>query len=75
MANAYVELQLRAFDFLRTNRKTAYTAEELADAMGVGNDAEPLFKILMHAGSNPDHDIEIAQSGDSALDSKFQYVG
>jgi glucose-6-phosphate isomerase len=75
MANAYVELQLRAFDFLRTNRKTAYTAEELADAMGVGDDAEPLFKILMHAGSNPDHDIEIAQSGDSAPDSKFRYVG
>ena len=75
MANAYVELQLRAFDFLRTNKKTDYSAEELADAMGVKNDVEPLFKILMHAGSNPDHDIKLARGGDSVLDSRFQYAG
>ncbi|MBF0519702.1 MAG: glucose-6-phosphate isomerase, partial [Nitrospirae bacterium] len=68
------KLQRAAFSHLRANSGSAYTADETAAAIGSPEDVETLFKLLLHAASNPDHKIKILKA-DTLTDSKFQFIG
>ncbi|MBF0344476.1 MAG: glucose-6-phosphate isomerase [Nitrospirae bacterium] len=70
-ATKVVELQRAVLSLLRNNPSNAYTADEAAGALGLANDVETIFKVLLHVAANPDHKIK--QIGDTPLtSSKFQ---
>jgi glucose-6-phosphate isomerase len=57
MAGAVITLQSDVLQFLRKNIG-AYTAEEVARALGAEDQAETVFKILDHAAANADHNVK-----------------
>ncbi|MEA2627284.1 MAG: glucose-6-phosphate isomerase, partial [Candidatus Binatota bacterium] len=50
------------------------TADELADAIGAGEDVETVFKILEHLAANPDHGVT-ATAGGTVFDTRFGWSG
>ncbi|MEK6742128.1 MAG: glucose-6-phosphate isomerase [Nitrospirota bacterium] len=58
MAGAIIELQREIMGYLHKNHGRTFTAEELAQAIGVVEKAETVFKILEHASANRDHRIK-----------------
>ncbi len=57
-AGAIIDLQRKVLAFLRQEKGKSFTAEEIASAVGLGDDAENVFKVMEHAAANPDHGIE-----------------
>jgi glucose-6-phosphate isomerase len=57
-AELVIQLQSRVFSFLRKEKGKAFTAEEIASAINVREEAESIFKLLEHAAANVDHKIK-----------------
>ena len=58
-AQEFVDLQRKVLRFLRDRRGsgTEVTAMDVADALGVADEAERVFHVLEHAAANPDHGV------------------
>ena len=61
-AGAVLLLQNQIFDHLAACNGKALTAEEIANAIGAGAEAETIFKILLHAAANDDHGVKMQKS-------------
>lgn len=70
MADAVIQLQVRVIEHLGKSRPNAYTAEEIADAIGANDQVESVFRILQHASASGDHGI-IRTAGSDALSARF----
>jgi glucose-6-phosphate isomerase len=57
MAGTVIKLQNDVLAFLRKNRGSSYTADEVAKAVQAEDHVETVFKILKHASVNKDHMI------------------
>jgi glucose-6-phosphate isomerase len=60
-AGSVLKLQNEILDYLRKWKGEALTAEEIAAAIGNPDEAETVFKVLLHASSNMDHGIAIVK--------------
>ncbi len=58
-AGAVLQLQEAILRQLRQDKTKAMTAEEIAAAVDAPDEAETVFKVLLHAASNMDHGIAI----------------
>lgn len=56
-ADAILQLQSKVFALLRLNRGTSFSAEEIANKLGLANDVERIFKLCNHLSQNPDRGI------------------
>jgi glucose-6-phosphate isomerase len=63
-AGAVLNMQKNILDYLRNWKGEAVTAEEIAAAIGQPEEAETVFKILLHASSNMDHGVAIVKGKD-----------
>jgi glucose-6-phosphate isomerase len=54
-----LKLQNDILAYLLNHKGEALTAEEIAKAIGVAEEAETIFKILLHAAANVDHGISM----------------
>jgi len=57
MAGAVIKLQIDVLTFMRNNKGTSFTVDELAKAIHAEENKETVFKILEHASANEDHMI------------------
>lgn len=57
-ATTVISLQIKAAGHLYSNRGKAFTAEQIASAVGASSEAETVFKILEHLSANPDRKIK-----------------
>ncbi len=57
-ATTVISLQIKAAGHLYSNRGKAFTAEQIASAVGASSEAETVFKILEHLSANPDRKIQ-----------------
>ncbi len=73
MAGAIIKLQLDAIVYLRNNPGKAFTAQEIAAAIGADESVESIVKILAHAGANEDHRIKMTK-GKGTFDRKYEAV-
>jgi glucose-6-phosphate isomerase len=55
-AGVVLALQHRVLAWLRAEHRTA-TAEEVANALGIPEQTETIFRLLRHVAANPDHGI------------------
>jgi glucose-6-phosphate isomerase len=69
-AGAVLALQKRIFTVLRANGGKAMTAEEIAEAADVKEQAETVFRILLHATVNEDHGVRMHRNK-SVTSSRF----
>jgi glucose-6-phosphate isomerase len=67
-----IELQTKALVFLKKEKGRAFTAEEIASAVGAPDEVEMIFKSLEHAAANGDHPINKIPA-DPPFHSKYQY--
>lgn len=67
-----IQLQPCVFSFLRKEKGKAFTAEEIASAIGAKEDVEAVFKLLQHAAANRDHDI-VKIPAELPFYSRYQY--
>ncbi len=72
-ATAYIKLQTAALDHLKNSKGNSLSAEEIASAINASDEAETIFKILLHISRNSDHGITIIENKTSFFDSKFEY--
>jgi glucose-6-phosphate isomerase len=63
-AGTVLKLQKEILGFLRRNKDAALTAEEIATALGNPDEAETVFKVLLHVSMNMDHGIAIERDKD-----------
>ena len=70
-AGSVLKLQNEILDYLRKWKGEALTAEEIAAAIGNPDEAETVFKVLLHASSNMDHGIAIVK-GDEICSGRFK---
>ncbi|MCA1664896.1 MAG: glucose-6-phosphate isomerase, partial [Myxococcales bacterium] len=56
-ATAVLALQKKILTLLGENGSKRMSADEIAQAIGAGDDVEHVYKILEHAAANPDHGI------------------
>jgi len=54
-----LQLQAKVLDFLRTGSGAHLTAEQIAHSIGAGNEAETVFRILLHAAANENHGVRM----------------
>jgi glucose-6-phosphate isomerase len=71
-AGLVIELQAKAFAFLKKEEAKSFTAEEIAAAIGAPEEAEMVFKLLEHASANADHPIK-GVCADPPFRSRYQY--
>jgi glucose-6-phosphate isomerase len=72
-AGMVIQLQAKALAFLKKEKGKSFTAEEIASAIGVPEEAEIVFKSLEHAAANVDHQIKKIPA-DPPFRSRYQYV-
>ncbi|HTY20411.1 MAG TPA: glucose-6-phosphate isomerase [Geobacteraceae bacterium] len=70
-AGAVLELQSKIFGFIRDNKERGFTADEVAAGLGCPEEAETVFKILLHASCNMDHGIAV-ERGEDICASRFR---
>jgi glucose-6-phosphate isomerase len=68
-----IQLQPRVFSFLRKEKGKAFTAEEIASAIGAREEVEVVFKLLEHAAVNEDHGIRKI-SACNPVDNRYQFT-
>ena len=71
MASVIIELQAEALSFLHARPRRLFTADEVATALGVEDQAELVFAVLRHASANRDHRISMS-SEKPAASSRFE---
>ncbi|WP_243370731.1 glucose-6-phosphate isomerase [Geotalea sp. SG265] len=69
-AGVVLELQGKVLAQLAEKRGKGFTAEEMAASIGCDEEAETIYRILLHAAANPDHGVT-AEEGPTAFDKKF----
>jgi glucose-6-phosphate isomerase len=69
-AAVVLDLQGKVLAHLREKKGKGFSAEELAAAVGAEDDAETIYRILLHVAANPDHGI-VAEKGKTAFDMRF----
>ncbi len=57
-AAAVIALQHKILRHLAEHKGRAFTADQLAEAIGAAEEAETVFKILRHAAANEDHGVK-----------------
>ena len=62
-AEAVLHIQGEVLAVLRSARGKAVTADELAAALGAPEEAETVYRVLLHAAANDDHGVEMVGSG------------
>ena len=70
-AGSVLKLQEEILAYLRKWQGEPLTVEEIAAAVGHPEEAETVFKVLLHASSNMDHGIAIVR-GKTSGDSRFK---
>jgi glucose-6-phosphate isomerase len=65
-----LKLQNKILVYLLNHKGEALTAEEIAKAIGAAEEAETVFKILLHAASNVDHGISMQKTA-AVYESRF----
>lgn len=63
-AGVVLELQARVLAHLQKSAGKSFTAEEIATAIGVRQEVETVFRILLHAAANPDHEVLVTGDTD-----------
>lgn len=58
-SNRVLDLQHKALAVLRANGAKTMTAEEIAQAAGAPDQAETVFRVLLHASANGDHGVRM----------------
>ena len=71
-ADRFVDLQRKILKYLRSRPDSAFSAEELAQAIGVSDEVEAVFHRLAHLAANADHGIE-RRSGSGANPKTAQF--
>jgi glucose-6-phosphate isomerase len=69
MAGAVITLQADVLRFLQKNTR-AYTADEVAQALGAEEQVETVFRILDHAAANADHNVK-KSPGRTGFEAKY----
>jgi len=72
-AAAVLQLQGSILAFFGNAGEEAYTAEEVAAAIGAPAEVETVFRILLHLAANPDHGVTMLKEKDICL-SRFTTV-
>lgn len=72
-AELVIRLQKAALAYLQGIKDKSFTAEEIASAIGSGEEVETVFKLLEHAIANPDHKIKKIPS-QLLFEARYQYV-
>lgn len=72
-AESIIQLQSRVFAFLRKEKGSAFTPEEIASGIDAKEEVEFVFKLLEHAAANEDHEIRKI-SVQPRYDVRYQYV-
>lgn len=72
-AELVIRLQKAALAYLQGIKDKSFTAEEIASAIGSGEEVETVFKLLEHATANPDHKIKRIPS-QLLFEARYQYV-
>ena len=70
-AGAVLKLQGEILAYLRQEKGRELTAKEIARAIGARDEAETVFRILLHAAANPDHGVSMAREKD-ICESRFK---
>ena len=70
-AGAVLKLQGEILAYLRQEKGKEFTAREIARAIGARDEAETVFRILLHAAANPDHGVTMAK-GDDFCENRFK---
>ncbi len=65
MAGALISLQRDVVAYLRSNFNQSFTAEEVAQAIGAGEKAESVFKLLEHISANGESQITRIPAGNA----------
>jgi glucose-6-phosphate isomerase len=71
MAGAVIKLQAGVLSYLRNNRGRAFSAEEIAGAIGANEQKEPVFRILEHAAANEGYGVRKIPAG-NYFDTKYE---
>jgi len=58
-AGHVLQLQARVLEFLRSGANAPLNAEQIAASIGADNEAEAVFRILLHAAANQDHGVRM----------------
>jgi glucose-6-phosphate isomerase len=72
-AKLVIQVQTKALEFLKKEKGTSFTSEEIASAIGAEEEVEMVFKLLEHASSNIDHQIKKIPA-DPLFYSRYQYA-
>jgi len=70
-AGVVLELQRKVLAKLRGDKAKGHTAEELASAVGAGDEVETVFKVLEHLAANPDHGVK-REPGSTRFDARYR---
>jgi len=71
-ASFILQLQSWVLSFLHKEKGRAFTAEEIASAIGAKEEVEAVLKLLEHAAANEDHRI-VEIPGEFPFDSRYEY--
>lgn len=63
-ATSVLQLQERVIRWMKSNRESFCTAAQIASAAGLPDEAEAVFRILLHISSNPDRGIVMQRDAD-----------
>ncbi|MCK6470780.1 MAG: glucose-6-phosphate isomerase [Planctomycetes bacterium] len=69
-AGAVIDLQRKIVAHLHAHKNKGFTSEELAIAIGAGEQTESVHLILRHLAANPDHKIK-AKPGKTPFETKY----
>ena len=72
-ATAVIELQLKVLNYLEEPTQGAFTAPQIAQALGRSEDVETVYKICEHLAANPDRGIR-KSTGPTSFDAKYGKV-
>ena len=72
-ATAVLALQLKVFGYLAQAGSQAFTASQIATAIGMEDSIETVFKILEHLAANPGSHVQ-KNPGQTPFDSAYRFV-
>lgn len=72
-AGQVIALQLKVRKFLQENNTQSFTAAQIAQAIGAGEQTESVFKICEHLSANPDRGLQ-RTTGNNSFATAYQAV-
>ncbi len=71
-AAGVLEVQKKIVGHLKANKGSSFTVEQLAQAAGLSEEVETVFKVLQHATANPEQGIKkTVRPGGSIFDATY----